>query len=143
MSTSREIDAFLTAYLENWNAEGDRLAELFHPGGTLEGPGQEKPWSVEETAQFVASVKAGMPDVRIRILEWANRGDQLFTEWEMAGTLGGRRLAWRGINRNRLQGAATLGAVSYWDRIGLLEKAEPGRPRLDLLPELARLQRPG
>lgn len=141
MSTPREIEAFLAAYTENWNEEGDRLADVFHPDGTLETPGVEKPWSVEETRRFIASVKAGMPDLEIRILEWAHRGDQLFTEWEMAGTLGGRRLAWRGINRNRLRGAASLAAVSYWDRIGLLEKAELRRPRLDLLVELARIQR--
>jgi hypothetical protein len=143
VSTPREIDAFLTAYVENWNGEGDRLGEIFHPSGTLAGPGQEKPWSVAETARFIASVKAGVPDLRIRILEWAHRGDQLFTEWEMAGTLAGQPLAWRGINRNRLRGTASLAAVSYWDRLGLLEQAEPGRPRLDLFSELARLQRPG
>jgi hypothetical protein len=139
VSTAREIEAFLKAYVENWNADGERLEEVFHPGGTLETPGAEKPWSVEETGRFIASVKAGMPDLEIRILEWAHRGDQLFTEWEMAGTLGGRRLAWRGINRNRLRGAASLGAVSYWDRVGLLERAEPSRKRLDLLGELTRL----
>lgn len=141
MTTSREIDVFLTAYVANWNEEGDRLNDIFHPGGSLQSPGAEKPLTVAETARFIASVKAGIPDLRLSILEWACRGDQLFTEWEMTGTLGGRALSWRGVNRNRLQGAASLGAVSYWDRLGLLERAEPERPRVDLKSELVRLQR--
>jgi hypothetical protein len=85
MSTPEEVRAFLTAYVENWNGEGDRLADIFHAGGSLQNPG-EKPWSVAETAQLIATVKAGVPDLHIRILEWAHRDDQLFTEWEMAGT---------------------------------------------------------
>lgn len=139
MSTQEEVRAFLSAYVENWNGDGDRLGDIFHPAGSLQSPGAN-PWSVAETGQFIASVKAGVPDLRIRILEWAHRDDQLFTEWEMAGTLAGRSLTWRGINRNHLRGAASLGAVSYWDRMALLEQVEPSRPRLDLLTELGRLQ---
>ena len=141
--TRREIEAFVAAFARHWELEGGGLGNLMHPGATLRVAGARVPYAFEEAERFVAGVKRAVPDVALRVLDWAARGPSVFTEWEMSGTLAGRHVTWHGINRNTLDGPRSRAAVSCWDRHALLEQVEPERPRLDLAAELARLQSKG
>lgn len=140
MPTPEEIDCFVTAFARHWSIAEGGFSSVMHPGATLQVAGAREPSSYEEAERFVRGVKAVIPDIELRVLDWAARGSTLFTEWEMSGTIRGRRVAWRGINRNRLDGAKSREAVSCWDRASLLEQVEPDREPLDLGAELARLR---
>jgi hypothetical protein len=140
MSTGREIERFVTAFAEHWAEADGGLDRLMHRGATLRVAGARVPYAFEEAEQFVATVKRGVPDIELRVLDWAARRESVFTEWEMSGTLGGRRVSWQGINRNTLEGSKSVAAVSCWDRWSLLEQVEPERPPLDLARELLRIQ---
>lgn len=139
MPSEREVVAFVAAFASHWQGR-DGFQRIMHPGATLWVAGARAPYAYEEAERFVTSVKQAIPDLSLRVLEWAARGDAVFTEWEMSGTLAGRSATWRGINRNTLDGARSRGAVSCWDRHALLEQVRPDCEPLDLGAELARLR---
>jgi hypothetical protein len=141
--TTREIELFVAAFARHWSVPDGGFEEVMHPGATLRVAGARAPLAYEEARAFVDAVKQWVPDIELRVLDWAARGASVFTEWEMAGTLGGRQVAWQGINRNHLVGSRSVAGVSCWDRWSLLEQVEPQRPPLDLARELVRLQTPG
>jgi hypothetical protein len=138
MPSPEEIEQFVAAFAAHWSRADGGFASVMHPGATLHVAGAPAPSSYDDAERFVASVKAAIPDIELRVLEWAARGASVFTEWEMSGTVGGRRLTWRGINRNQLEGSKSRAAVSCWDRHALLEQIDPDRKPLDLGAELAR-----
>jgi hypothetical protein len=137
--TGSEIERFVAAFAEQW-AEPDGFERVMHPGATLRVAGADIPYSFEEAQQFVSGVKRGVPDIELTVLEWAARQASVFTDWEMSGTLGGRRVSWHGINRNTLEGSKSVAGISCWDRWSLLEKVDPERPPLDLATELIKIQ---
>jgi hypothetical protein len=139
MPTEQEIEAFVAAFAGHWRTE-DGFGRLMHPGATLRVAGAREPYSFAEAERFVRGVKRGIPDIALRVLDWAARGNTVYTEWQMSGTIAGRRATWLSINRNTLDGAKSRAGVSCWDRHALLEQLEPGRAPLDLGAELARLQ---
>jgi len=139
MPRQQETEAFVAAFAAHWQDAAGGFRRPMHPGATLRVASARVPYAFEEAERFVAGVKRGIPDIELRVLEWAARGPSVFTEWEMSGTIAGRRVTWQGINRNTLDGAKSRAGVSCWDRMSLLEQIEPGRPRLDLAAELARL----
>ena len=143
MPSEREVVAFVAAFASHWQGR-DGFQRIMHPGATLWVAGARAPYAYEEAERFVTSVKQAIPDL-VRGLRRAHRvpaarGDAVFTEWEMSGTLAGRSATWRGINRNTLDGARSRGAVSCWDRHALLEQVRPDCEPLDLGAELARLR---
>jgi hypothetical protein len=138
--TTSEIEQFVDTFARHWADPDGGLERLMHPGATLRVAGARVPYAFEEAEQFVAGVKHGVPDIGLRVLDWAARNASVFTEWEMSGTLGGRRVSWQGINRNTLVGSKSVAAISCWDRWSLLEDVEPERPPLDLARELIRIQ---
>ena len=72
--------------------------------------------------RMVEGTRKAIPDVILEILHWAERDGHIFIEWEMRGTVRGKKVTWRGINRNLLRGTKSIQAVSYWDRQGLFDQ---------------------
>ncbi|HEX6312225.1 MAG TPA: nuclear transport factor 2 family protein [Acidimicrobiia bacterium] len=140
LPTASDIDRFVTTFAAHWSAPDGGFEQVMHPGATLRVAGAREPSAYEEARHFVAAVKRAVPDIELRVLEWAAREASVFVEWEMSGTLGGRRVTWQGINRNHLEGSKSIAGVSCWDRWSLLEQVEPARPPLDLARELVRVQ---
>jgi hypothetical protein len=140
MSSPEQVDGFVRAFAAHWEDAVGGFESVMHPGATLWVAGAPEPLPYEEADGFVRAVKRAIPDIRLEVLNWAARGDQVFTEWEMTGTIGGKRVVWRGINRNTLDGAKSRGAISCWDRYALLRQVAPEMPDLDLGAELARAQ---
>jgi hypothetical protein len=143
MPTERDIERFVSAFADHWAESDGGLERLMHRGATLQVAGARDPYSFEEAEEFVAGVKRGVPDIALRVLDWAARESSVFTEWQMSGTLGGRLVSWQGINRNTLDGSKSVAAISCWDRWSLLERVEPDRAPLDLASELMRIQAGG
>jgi len=120
--SERDNLAFIEAYLDNWRKVPPNLRDVFHPEGTLLPPGNAEPLDVDGAQRMVEATRKAIPDVTLEILHWAERDGHIFIEWEMRGTVRGKAVSWRGINRNRLRGAKSIEAVSYWDRQGLFEQ---------------------
>ena len=70
--------------------------------------------------EFVRPLFALMPDVRGEVERWAARGEELFIEMTLHGTLGGRRLSWRVCDRVTLRGGVAVERESYFDSLPLL-----------------------
>ncbi|MGH0035666.1 MAG: nuclear transport factor 2 family protein [Myxococcota bacterium] len=130
-----ELDnlAFIEAYLDNWRKDPPDLHAVFHPEGTLLPPGNSEPVNVEGAQRIVEGTRKAIPDVTLEILHWAERDGHIFIEWEMKGTVRGKQVAWRGINRNLLRGSKSTEAVSYWDRQSLFEQFGASDAGPDLL----------
>lgn len=124
---------FIEAYLDNWRKTPPDLRTVFHPEGRLLPPGNDQPLDVDGAQRMVEGTRAAIPDVTLEILHWAERDGQIFIEWEMTGTVRGKKVRWSGINRNTLRGAKSVDGVSYWDRLGLVEQVDPDRPKADLM----------
>lgn len=120
--SERDNLEFMEAYLDNWRKSPPDLRDVFHPEGTLLPPGNREPLDVAGAQRLVEGTRKTIPDVTLEILHWAERDGHIFIEWEMKGTIGGKKVTWRGINRNLLRGPKSIEAVSYWDRQGLFDQ---------------------
>ena len=123
---------FIEAYLDNWRKTPPDLLDVFHPEGTLLPPGSSEPLDVAGAQRMVEGTRKAIPDVTLEILHWAERDGHIFIEWEMKGTIRGRKVTWRGINRNLLRGPKSIEAVSYWDRQGLFDQLGASADGTDL-----------
>ena len=130
--TAQDNLTFIEAYLDNWRKDAPDLLSVFHPEGTLLPPGSTEPLDVEGAQRVVEGTRKAIPDVTLEILHWAESGGHIFIEWEMKGTIRGKQVTWRGINRNLLRGSKSIEAVSYWDRQSFYEQlsATPSGPDL-------------
>lgn len=128
-----DAERFLEAVLRNYRENPQDLSFLFHPEGSLLLPGMDAPIPPEAIPATIAKQHAAVPDVKHTITHWAERDGVIFHEWETTGTVRGRAVTLRGINRNLLRGSRSTEAVSYFDRLSLVEAADPSRERLDLM----------
>jgi hypothetical protein len=69
---------------------------------------------------FVAPLFALMPDVRAEVQSWASRGDVLLIELVVRGTLGGRPVAWRAVDRVTLRDGLAIERKTYLDPLEVL-----------------------
>jgi ketosteroid isomerase-like protein len=86
--------------------------------------------------RFVAPLFALIPDIRGEVERWAARGDTVFIELTLRGTLGGRSVSWRATDRVTLRDGVAVERESYFDPAPLLAavarapRAWPGFLRL-------------
>jgi ketosteroid isomerase-like protein len=65
--------------------------------------------------EFVKPLFELMPDLRGEVERWASRGDTLFIELTLHGTLAGRALSWRACDRVTLRDGVAIERESYVD----------------------------
>jgi ketosteroid isomerase-like protein len=70
--------------------------------------------------RFVAPLFALIPDVRAEVQRWAARGDTVFIELTLHGTLGGRPVSWRVTDRVTLRDGVAIERESYFDPAPLI-----------------------
>lgn len=128
-----DAERFLEAVERNYRENPSDLSFLFHPEGSLLLPGMDRPIPPDAIPATIAAQHAAVPDVKHVITHWAERDGVIFHEWETSGTVRGRRVTLRGVNRNLLRGARSTEAVSYFDRLTLLEAADPTREPVDVM----------
>ena len=136
--TDQDNSAFIEAYLDNWRKTPPDLHAVFHPEGTLLPPGHAEPLDVNGAQRVVEGTRKAIPDVTLEILHWAESEGHIFIEWEMKGTVRGKQVTWRGINRNLLRGPKSIEAVSYWDRQSFFEQVAATTSGPDLLSSIER-----
>ncbi len=101
----RGPDAF-AAHFRDWLAPDVRLIQPQRP--TLVGRR-----AFEE--RFVRPLFALIPDIHADVEDWAARGDTLYIELTLRGTVGGRELSWRACDRVTLRDGVALERHSYFD----------------------------
>jgi SnoaL-like domain len=139
-STEREApasaEAWVRAFADGWRAPADaqELVDHFRPwlrpdfrfSQPLTGAGV----GIQEFAQrFARPLFALVPDLRVTVRDWAARGETLFIEVLVEGTIGGRRVAMPGCDRITLQDGLAAARVTYTDPAPLL-RAIARAPRL-------------
>ena len=143
MASPEEIERFLRTYTQSWAPNPDKANRIFHEGGGVEYAGLKEAIQPDVQISMTDLFHAAAPDTTVRLLDWAERDDVLFAEWELTCTLDGRPFKIRGVNRFHLKGDKALDASGFVDRLGLLEFFEPGVRSFDLRDKLRSLARPG
>jgi ketosteroid isomerase-like protein len=77
---------------------------------------------------FVKPLFGLIPDLRGTVERWAARGDSLYIELTLRGTLGGRPISWRVCDRVTLRDGVAVERESYLDPTPLIA-AVATRPR--------------
>ena len=134
-------EEFVSRFAEAWNDPSpERLNALVHPQVHLVQPMEREVHGRDEATRFWTRLFEMIPDLRGDVLGWAARGDQVFVELRLEGTVGGRPLAWTTNDRITLEDGLVKERIAYFDT-GALAAAILRRPS-GWLPYLrARLRR--
>lgn len=121
-----DAERFMQQYMEVWPTfDADRLEEAIDPEATIHHSGMPAPIRGSEEPDYVRATKALMPDISLRVANWAANGDVVFVEYEITGTLADQRLTWTGIGRFKLEGDRAIDAIGRWDNLELLSQIDP------------------
>lgn len=113
-----DVERFMQVYEEIWPSfDADRLEqfEMVHPDATIDHSGMEQPIRGDEEPDYIRGIKALMPDISLKMKNWAAREDVVFVEYEMEATVNGERLTWDGIGRFKLRDGRVSEAIGRWD----------------------------
>jgi hypothetical protein len=106
-----DADAFVAAF-EPWLAPDVRLVQPQMP--TMAGMRAFR-------EQFVRPLFELMPDIHGTVESWAARGDVVFIEIRLAGTLGRRRVEWTSVDKVTLRDGVAIERVANFDPAPLLK----------------------
>jgi SnoaL-like protein len=139
-STQRDAptsaETWVRAFTDGWRAPAgaQELVDHFRPwlrpdyrfSQPLIGTGM----GIQEFAErFARPLFTLVPDLRVTVRDWAARGETLFIEVLVEGTIGGRRVAMHGCDRITLQRGLAATRVTYANPAPLL-RALARTPRL-------------
>jgi ketosteroid isomerase-like protein len=115
-------DAWVAGFIEGWRAPAGPEAfaahfrEMLAPDVRLIQPQLPTLTGRREfEEQFVRPLFALIPDVRGEVERWAARGETLYIELTLRGSLGGRPLTWRVCDRVTLRDGLAIERESYFD----------------------------
>ncbi len=132
-----ELAAFVSRFAQAWaSREPQAFEALWHPEGRLHFPFADRPIEGREIGRLNRILNETAPDLTWTLLGWTARGDILVVEWECANLLGGRRIAWRGVDRIVLRDGRILQEVVYTDTAPLqaMRRGEAFAPLLQMPP---------
>jgi ketosteroid isomerase-like protein len=120
-------EAWVEGFIEGWRAPtsaeatAEHFERLLAPDIRLIQP--QLPTGVGYRAlrrQFIEPLFALMPDVRCEVDRWAARGDDVFIELTVIGTIGGRPVRMRACDRVTLRDGVAIERESHADPTPLL-----------------------
>lgn len=130
---STEAAAFVELFSRLWaGRDPQRFPELFHEGGGFTHPGLGKV-ARHEIPDYWQRVFSLVPDLCVEVTGWASRGDVLYIEEMISGTVAGHRLEWPGVLRFVLRGDRAVEAVAHWDSFPLWAALDPSLRGRNLL----------
>ena len=125
-----DSERFVERFREIWNdPEPRRYQELWTDDGLLLHPGMKEPLPAEGIADYVRSVLALAPDLRLRVDRWAQGDDFVLIEWTISASFRGEPVEWSGVDRFSLRGDRATYGVAYFDTLPLWAKVDPGMDR--------------
>lgn len=120
-------EAWVAAFAEGWRAPSgpdafaDHFEPLFQPDIRLIQPPRPPVVGLRAFREdFVRPLFALIPDLHGIVEGWAARGEVIFIELRLEGTLGGRRVTLRSIDRVTLRDGRALERVACFDPSPLL-----------------------
>lgn len=128
-------EAWIREFEEGWrrpagpDAFTDHFEPMLDPEVRLVQP--QMPTAVGRRAfreLFARPVFTLIPDLHAEVHEWAVRGEVAYVEFTLRGTLGGRPIAWRVVDRLTLRDGLLVERRSFFDP-GPLLVAVLTRPR--------------
>jgi ketosteroid isomerase-like protein len=115
-------DAWVAGFIEGWRAPAGPEAfaahfrEMLAPDVRLIQPQLPAVTGLRGfEEQFVRPLFALIPDVRGEVERWAARGETLYIELTLRGSLGGRPLTWRVCDRVTLRDGLAVERESYFN----------------------------
>jgi ketosteroid isomerase-like protein len=138
-------EAFVRVFAEGWDHPGGadsfvtRFLPVLDPEVRMAQPLMPVLVGVDAFRRGFAEPTFGLiPDLRGSVIDWAATGDVVLIELELEGTLGGRPVRWRTIDRVTLRNGLAVERVAYFDPTPLLRalltrpRAWPGFARMPL-----------
>jgi ketosteroid isomerase-like protein len=120
------VQSFVEKWSRVWNgrdSDPDLYLELLQEDCVLVNP--LSPMTRDELPQFMESVLAMEPDIRVAATQWAATADGIvFIEWINTGTVNGAPIELRGVDRFTLRDGKASEGFSYFDPRPFLEGQE-------------------
>jgi len=126
-SATTEAEAWVKGFVEGWRAPAgpeaaaDHFESLLDPDVRLIQPQMpDLVGHAEERTGFFEPLFTLLPDAHAIVERWAARGDTVFIELTMNGTLGGRPVSFRACDRITLRNGVAIERETYADPVPLL-----------------------
>ena len=111
---------FVDGFAKSWAAPTvESHSALWHDDIVLIQPLMPKAVGRKECEEGFARLFRLIPDLHATVHRWSADGDIVFIEFTLAGTFGGRRLAWDAVDRITLREGLAVERVSYFDSVPL------------------------
>jgi len=115
------VEVVMTEFVDRWAAfwsapDPARVGELAASEIELRYPGLAEPVrGVEAWRDRVASIVERFPDIRLTVTEHAAVGDVCFVSWRGSATVGGKPIAWEGIDCMHLRDGVVVDSLVAFD----------------------------
>lgn len=117
-----DLEAFVARFSAYWAAPATgRLRELLADDVRLVQPLSRPASGLDAATRWFASTLRAIPDLRGEVDRWSGRGELLFIELRLSGTIGRRWIEWPVVDRFQIgaDGRARE-RTSYFDPLPLL-----------------------
>jgi ketosteroid isomerase-like protein len=116
-----DVERFVAAFTAAWAAPRlEAFEALARPEVRLVQPVAPTTEGIEAFRDFFRRLMALIPDLSARVERWAPSDDGVYIELTFRGTLGGKPVSWRGIDRITLRDAKIAERVNYSDPVPIL-----------------------
>jgi hypothetical protein len=117
--TDRHAD-FVARFAEYWRRpRPDGLAHVLADDVRLVQPLGPTTHGLRAARRSFAVLLAWIPDLHAEVDDWSGRGDTVFIEFRLIGTIGGKPYSWPAVDRFTLRGDLACERISYFDGLPL------------------------
>jgi len=114
-------EAFVRRFAEFWtDPSPEKMGTLLTPDVVLIQPLSAPMQGLEAAQAEFRKLFAWLPDLRAEVDAWGSNGEDLFIEFRLMATAGGRRLEWPVVDRFVMRGDRAAKRVTYFDALPLL-----------------------
>ncbi len=112
---------FVQRFAEFWaDPSPEKMGALLTPDVVLIQPLSAPMHGLDAARTEFGRLFAWLPDLRATVDAWGASGPDLFIEFRLAATVGGRRVEWPVVDRFVLRGDKAVKRVTYFDALPLL-----------------------
>lgn len=129
-----DVERFMENFERVWAApQPEEFAALWHDDGVLLHPTMDRVIRKDEIPEYIRAIKGIVPDISLKVENWAARGDVVLVEWVISATFGDETITWRGADRFTLRGDRAVEGIAYFDTLPLWTVIDPSMKRGHLL----------
>lgn len=122
---SEIFERILKPYAANWqHPDPERFKDFYSLGARMINPGFERPLKRDQLAEYYVGLKAGTPDLTLRLEGWACAPGLLYAEWTACGTFADRPLRLPVVDRFTLRDSLAVEGVAYFDALAMRAMAD-------------------